>query len=218
MKIGDLEILRPHYALTLKEWNRRFQTQRTHFAATKGERFCRMWEFYLVTSQTAFEYGDLVVFQLQLGGRDAPVPATRDYLYPSVEDVIARVIPENERVEGLASQYAAAAPISPSSGSSTSRVGIAFTYPDIGPRASKRRRNWLCSRNSLKCGRIPPATYTPPVAHTVSARPPAAVPSRLQNVSSVWWHTGSATLTARDVISLGASTSAAQPHTSHIAS
>jgi cyclopropane-fatty-acyl-phospholipid synthase len=86
LKMGDLEILRPHYALTLKEWNRRFQTQRAHFAATKGERFCRMWEFYLVTSQTAFEHGDLVVFQFQLGGRDAPLPATRDYLYPGVED------------------------------------------------------------------------------------------------------------------------------------
>ena len=41
-----------------------------------------MWEFYLVTSQTAFEHGDLVVFQFQLGGRGAPFPATRDYLYP----------------------------------------------------------------------------------------------------------------------------------------
>lgn len=81
LMVGDLEILRPHYALTLKEWNRRFQAQRAHFAATKGERFCRMWEFYLVASQTAFELGDLVVFQFQLGGRDAPFPATRDYLY-----------------------------------------------------------------------------------------------------------------------------------------
>ncbi len=89
VKAGDLEILRPHYALTLKEWNRRFQLQRAHFAATKGERFCRMWEFYLVTSQTAFEYGDLVVFQFQLGGRDAPIPPTRDYLYPGVENGIA---------------------------------------------------------------------------------------------------------------------------------
>ncbi|HEY6598698.1 MAG TPA: cyclopropane-fatty-acyl-phospholipid synthase family protein, partial [Pseudomonadales bacterium] len=77
LMIGDIEILRPHYALTLKEWNRRFQAQRERFAASKGERFCRMWEFYLVTSQTAFEYGDLVVYQVQLGGRDAPFPATR---------------------------------------------------------------------------------------------------------------------------------------------
>jgi len=87
--VGDVEILRPHYALTLKEWNRRFQTQRAHFAATKGEDFCRMWEFYLVASQTAFEYGDLVVFQLQLGGRDAPFPATRDYLYARTGDECA---------------------------------------------------------------------------------------------------------------------------------
>jgi len=84
--LGDVEVLRPHYALTLKEWNRRFQSQRAHFAATKGERFCRMWEFYLVSSQTAFEYGDLVVFQLQLGQSDAPIPATRDYLYDGVAE------------------------------------------------------------------------------------------------------------------------------------
>lgn len=81
LMIGDIEVLRPHYALTLKEWNRRFQSQRARFAAAKGERFCRMWEFYLVSSQTAFEYGDLVVFQMQLGRRDAPFPPTRDYLY-----------------------------------------------------------------------------------------------------------------------------------------
>ena len=86
---GDIEILRPHYALTLKEWNRRFQIQRAHFAATKGEAFCRMWEFYLVASQTAFECGDLVVFQMQLGGRDAPFPATRDYLYARSSDECA---------------------------------------------------------------------------------------------------------------------------------
>jgi cyclopropane-fatty-acyl-phospholipid synthase len=86
LMIGDVEVLRPHYALTLKEWHRRFQSQRTHFAATKGERFCRMWEFYLVSCQTAFEYGDLVVLQLQLGGRDAPFPATRDYLHADVAE------------------------------------------------------------------------------------------------------------------------------------
>jgi cyclopropane-fatty-acyl-phospholipid synthase len=55
LQIGDIEILRPHYALTLKEWNRRFQLQRAHFAATKGERFCRMWEFYLQSCQLGFE-------------------------------------------------------------------------------------------------------------------------------------------------------------------
>ncbi len=100
LMIGDLEILRPHYALTLKEWNRRFQAQRAHFVATKGERFCRMWEFYLVTSQTAFEHGDLAVFQLQLGRRNAPFPATRDYLYTNAEEhltaSVANAMPHHE--------------------------------------------------------------------------------------------------------------------------
>ena len=93
LTIGDIEVLRPHYAATLKEWNRRFLAQRARFAAMKGERFCRMWEFYLVTSQTAFEYGDLVVYQLQLGGRDAPFPATRDYLYESVPEHVGTPLP-----------------------------------------------------------------------------------------------------------------------------
>ena len=87
--VTDVECLRLHYAETLAEWRRRFMARRAEAAALYDERFCRMWEFYLVTSQTAFEYGDLVVFQFQLGGRDAPIPPTRDYLYPGVENGIA---------------------------------------------------------------------------------------------------------------------------------
>jgi len=77
----DLEVLRDHYALTLAEWNKRFQARREVFAASQGEAFCRMWEFYLVASQTAFECRDLVVMQLQLGHRGVALPITRDYLY-----------------------------------------------------------------------------------------------------------------------------------------
>lgn len=80
----DVEVWRRHYALTLKEWNRRFQIRRAEVAATKGENFCRMWEFYLVVSQTAFELGRLNVFQLQLARDTPPIPITRDYLYPGV--------------------------------------------------------------------------------------------------------------------------------------
>nr|MCS5567336.1 cyclopropane-fatty-acyl-phospholipid synthase family protein [Pseudomonadales bacterium] len=64
---ADIEVWRQHYALTLKEWNRRFQTVRSEFAREKGERFCRIWEFYLLACQTAFEVSSLVVYQLQLG-------------------------------------------------------------------------------------------------------------------------------------------------------
>ena len=77
----DIEVLRRHYAYTLREWNRRFQSARSRFADTKGERFCRMWEFYLVVSQTAFEVGDLVVLQWQLARDNEAVPITRNYLY-----------------------------------------------------------------------------------------------------------------------------------------
>lgn len=79
--LSDLEVWRRHYALTLREWNRRFQGVRDEFVAAKGERFCRMWEFYLLACATAFEISDLVVFQLQLARANDTVPLTRDYLY-----------------------------------------------------------------------------------------------------------------------------------------
>lgn len=80
---ADIEVWRQHYALTLMEWNRRFQAVRSEFARDKGERFCRIWEFYLLMCQTAFEVESLVVYQLQLSINNASVPTTRDYLYDS---------------------------------------------------------------------------------------------------------------------------------------
>jgi len=80
---ADIEVWRQHYALTLKEWNRRFQAVRSQFVRDKGERFCRIWEFYLLSCQTAFEVESLVVYQLQLSINNASVPTTRDYLYGS---------------------------------------------------------------------------------------------------------------------------------------
>ena len=79
--LSDLEVWRRHYALTLREWNRRFQAVRGDFVRAKGERFCRMWEFYLLACATAFEIADLVVFQFQLARANDTVPVTRDYLY-----------------------------------------------------------------------------------------------------------------------------------------
>ena len=78
---SDVEVWRRHYASTLREWNRRFQASRDTFQSSHGERFCRMWEFYLTVCTTAFEIGRLVVYQLQLAHRNDVVPLTRDYLY-----------------------------------------------------------------------------------------------------------------------------------------
>ena len=79
--VTDVEILRLHYAYTLHEWSRRFARHRAELAELYDERFCRMWEFYLAASESAFRYDDLMVFQIQLARRRDAVPLTRDYMF-----------------------------------------------------------------------------------------------------------------------------------------
>jgi cyclopropane-fatty-acyl-phospholipid synthase len=81
MWLTDLELLRVHYSKTLAAWHERFQERRAEVAAMHDERFCRMWEFYLVLNEVAFFYRTLVVFQLQLTKQIGAVPLTRDYIY-----------------------------------------------------------------------------------------------------------------------------------------
>jgi cyclopropane-fatty-acyl-phospholipid synthase len=78
--ITDVEILRLHYADTLKEWRHRFQANRAEVARLYDERFCRMWEFYLAGCEVAFRRLDQMVFQIQLAKRQDAVPLTRDYM------------------------------------------------------------------------------------------------------------------------------------------
>jgi cyclopropane-fatty-acyl-phospholipid synthase len=78
--VTDIEILRLHYAETLKHWFDRFQTNRRAAAVLYDERFCRMWEFYLASCEMAFRNGDLMVFQLQLSSDRTAVPLIRDYM------------------------------------------------------------------------------------------------------------------------------------------
>ena len=79
--LTDVEILRLHYAETLRHWFDRFQAQRDRARALYDERFCRMWEFYLAGAEMAFRHGRLMVFQIQLAHQRDAVPLTRDYLY-----------------------------------------------------------------------------------------------------------------------------------------
>jgi len=76
----DIEILRLHYADTLAAWRRRFLSHRKDAAAILGERFCRLWEFYLASAETGFRYGGLSVFQIQIAQELATVPRTRTYI------------------------------------------------------------------------------------------------------------------------------------------
>ena len=88
----DIEVLRLHYAWTLSAWLDRLQTHRSAIAQRWGERFYRMWEFYLAASSAAFRWRDTAVFQIQLAHSLDAVPPTRDYLYQA-KDSRATAIP-----------------------------------------------------------------------------------------------------------------------------
>ncbi|MFC4351657.1 class I SAM-dependent methyltransferase [Fodinicurvata halophila] len=77
----DIEILRLHYAETLRHWYERFQKHRKDVARIYDERFCRMWEMYLAGCEMGFRYEGLAVFQIQLAKNLEAVPLTRDYMY-----------------------------------------------------------------------------------------------------------------------------------------
>lgn len=80
LTVTDVEILRLHYAETLKAWRRRFAARRTEAAHLYDERFCKMWEFYLAASESMFRAGALNNFQLQLTRQQDALPLTRDYI------------------------------------------------------------------------------------------------------------------------------------------
>jgi cyclopropane-fatty-acyl-phospholipid synthase len=78
--ITDVEILRLHYAETLRAWRARFEQNRDRIRALYDERFCRMWETYLVGSELSFRNQGMLVFQMQLAKAVDTVPLTRDYI------------------------------------------------------------------------------------------------------------------------------------------
>lgn len=82
LAILDVEIWRLHYAMTIQHWRTSFEKDWNDLATRFGERFCRMWRFYLAASEASFRWDDLVVFQVQLGFAETTrCPITREYLY-----------------------------------------------------------------------------------------------------------------------------------------
>jgi cyclopropane-fatty-acyl-phospholipid synthase len=86
----DLEVLRLHYAQTLRHWGRRFAARRGEAAALFDERFCRMFELYLAGSELAFRRLDHMVWQMQLTRDVGALPFTRDYI-GAAERAVERV-------------------------------------------------------------------------------------------------------------------------------
>ena len=78
--VTDIEILRLHYAETLKAWRERFLAHREEVERLYDPRFVRMFEFYLASSEMAFRHQGMMVFQIQLARREGVVPLTRTYI------------------------------------------------------------------------------------------------------------------------------------------
>ena len=79
--VSDIEILRIHYAHTLRNWKERFINNKDKVLKMFDEKFFRMFEFYLSSCEMAFKHGDQVVYQLQLTKTLNAAPSTRDYIY-----------------------------------------------------------------------------------------------------------------------------------------
>jgi len=79
--VTDIEILRLHYAETLRHWRRRFAANRDAILSLYDERFCRMFEFYLAGCELAFRRTDHMNWQMQLTPAVDTLPLTRDYMF-----------------------------------------------------------------------------------------------------------------------------------------
>jgi cyclopropane-fatty-acyl-phospholipid synthase len=88
--VTDVEILRLHYAETLREWRHRFVANWARAAELYDERFCRMWEFYLAGSEMSFRRQGMMVFQIQLAKHQKALPLTRRYMTDNEDSLRTR--------------------------------------------------------------------------------------------------------------------------------
>jgi cyclopropane-fatty-acyl-phospholipid synthase len=94
--VTDCEFLRLHYAMTLRQWHTRFEKNRARIAQMYDERFCRMWEFYLISAEMMFRTGAQEVFHMLLSRRRDSTPIRRNYIFEALHELKSR---EVERLE-----------------------------------------------------------------------------------------------------------------------
>ena len=78
--VSDIEFLHTHYAETIRNWRTRLDANRDKIKMIYDERFCRMWEFYLASSEVSFRFLGMTVFQIQLVKKSGVLPLKRDYI------------------------------------------------------------------------------------------------------------------------------------------
>jgi cyclopropane-fatty-acyl-phospholipid synthase len=122
--VTDIEILRMHYAKTIRHWLNRFMANRDKAKALFDERFCRMWEFYLAGAEVSFRFIGMNNFQIQFGHDQHFLPTTRDYMI--AEEARLRTVEAESKHYGAAPAPVAAktrkAKAQPKRRSSQSRV------------------------------------------------------------------------------------------------
>ena len=79
--VSDIEVLKLHYSHTLRHWKNNCIKNKAQIIEMFDEKFFRMWEFYLASCESAFKWGDQVVYQFQLTKNYTSTPVTRDYIY-----------------------------------------------------------------------------------------------------------------------------------------
>ena len=99
--ITDIEILRLHYAETLRHWRERFMSNRYKAVELYDERFCRMWEFYLAGAEVTFRRMGQIVAQIQLTKSVDAVPLTRDYMVKWEQDHTLSAKPAARRLKSV---------------------------------------------------------------------------------------------------------------------
>ncbi|WP_454817878.1 class I SAM-dependent methyltransferase [Labrys neptuniae] len=100
--VTDVEVLRLHYAETLRAWRERFLSHWGEAEALYDARFCRMWEYYLAAAEVAFRCEDLVVFQIQLARSNQTLPMTRDYISAERRPAASKFTPADTQLGNVA--------------------------------------------------------------------------------------------------------------------
>jgi cyclopropane-fatty-acyl-phospholipid synthase len=83
-EVRDVESLREHYALTLRNWVHNLEEMNERVARIKDERTYRTWRMYLAASAHGFKVGQINVYQSLLAKNkngNAGLPLTRADLY-----------------------------------------------------------------------------------------------------------------------------------------